>query len=270
MSTFGQYFRVNTFGESHCRGVGCVIDGVPPRMTLCAADIQCALDRRRPGQSALTTARAETDRVQIISGVERQRTLGTPIALLVHNEDQRPAEYEFHCVAFWPRCLFLFQRLILFLSLSYDAMADIPRPSHGDFTYQQKYGVRASSGGGRSSARETVGRVAAGAVAEKFLREQFGIDIIAWVSAVGPLQLSRDFETNHALTRTDVDRHPTRCPDAKLADEMSTMIRSFFFFFFFFDFVIVFSQHFSIHQITSLCHDLQNRYAMKKILSAVL
>ena len=133
MSTFGSAFRVTTFGESHCLGVGCIVDGVPPRLRLCEEDVQGQLSRRRPGQSALTTARQEDDRVSILSGVEGGYTLGTPIALLVHNKDQRPGDYS--------------------------SMGDIPRPSHADFTYQTKYGVRASSGGGRASARETIGRV---------------------------------------------------------------------------------------------------------------
>ena len=137
MSSFGHAFRVTTFGESHCAGVGCIVDGVPPRMLLSAADIQTQLSRRRPGQSALTTARDEKDRVTVLSGVEGGYTLGTPIALLVHNEDQRPHDYS--------------------------SMGDVPRPSHADFTYQTKYGVRASSGGGRASARETIGRVPASA-----------------------------------------------------------------------------------------------------------
>ena len=133
MSSFGHSFRVSTFGESHCAGVGCIVDGVPPRMALSADDIQTQLSRRRPGQSALTTARDEKDRVAILSGVEGGYTLGTPIALLVRNEDQRPGDYS--------------------------SMGDVPRPSHADFTYQTKYGIRASSGGGRASARETIGRV---------------------------------------------------------------------------------------------------------------
>ena len=133
MSSFGVSFRVTTFGESHCAGVGCIVDGVPPRMALSATDIQTQLSRRRPGQSALTTARDEKDRVIVLSGLEGGYTLGTPIALMVRNEDQRPHDYS--------------------------SMGDVPRPSHADFTYQTKYGIRASSGGGRASARETIGRV---------------------------------------------------------------------------------------------------------------
>ena len=195
-STFGTLFRVTTFGESHGRGVGCVIDGCPPRLPLAEADIQPELDRRRPGQNALSTPRDEKDRVTILSGVEGGRTLGTPIALLVLNEDQRPGDY--------------------------GEMRDVPRPSHADFTYRAKYGVRASSGGGRSSARETVGRVAAGAVARKFLRERFGVEIVAWVSAVGAVDAPEpDLET---VSRADVDRTFVRCPDPAAAARMLAAI----------------------------------------------
>jgi len=133
MSTFGEYFRVHTYGESHCRSVGCIIDGVPPGMQLSESDIQPQMTRRRPGQSALTTPRDEKDRVEIHSGTEFGVTLGTPIHLQVKNEDQRPKDY------------------------GGSTMDMYPRPSHADFTYLEKYGVKASSGGGRSSARETIG-----------------------------------------------------------------------------------------------------------------
>ncbi len=142
-STFGKMFRVSTFGESHCKGVGAVVDGCPPGMSLSESDIQNQLDRRRPGQSAVSTDRDEKDLVTIQSGIEQGKTLGTPISLFVPNQDQRPGDYA--------------------------EMADVPRPSHADFTYQMKYNIRASSGGGRSSARETIGRVCGGAIAEKFL-----------------------------------------------------------------------------------------------------
>jgi len=191
-STFGTLFRVTTFGESHCRGVGAVIDGCPSNMPLTEADIQPQLDRRRPGQSRLSTDRSEADTVTILSGVENGRTLGTPVALLVANKDQRPGDYT--------------------------AMRDIPRPSHADFTYQEKYGIRAASGGGRSSARETIGRVAAGAVAEKYLRETFGVEIVAWVSGVGTITAPwPDMDT---IGRDQVDNNPVRCPDVSIAAEM--------------------------------------------------
>ena len=195
-STWGTLFRVTTFGESHCRGVGAVVDGCPPRLALAEADIQSQLDRRRPGQSNLTTPRAESDTVTILSGTENGLTLGTPIGLFVPNQDQRPGDY--------------------------GEMRDIPRPSHADFTYQVKYGIRAGSGGGRSSARETIGRVAAGAIAEKWLHQEFGLEIVAWVSAVGAIEgQTPDLE---AVSRPAVDATPVRCPDPRAASAMAEAI----------------------------------------------
>ena len=196
-STLGTLYKVTTFGESHCKGVGAVVDGCPPGLELTEADIQPQLTRRRPGQSDLSTPRQEADQVTIYSGTEFGRTLGTPIMLLVNNRDQRPQDY--------------------------GEMSRIPRPSHADYTYQMKYGVRASSGGGRSSARETIGRVAAGAIAEKWLREQYGTEIVAWVSAVGdieapPVDIDR-------ITREEVDRTIIRCPDAATAGRMQDRVR---------------------------------------------
>lgn len=194
-SNFGTLFRISTFGESHCKGVGVVIDGCPPGMPLSEEDIQPHLDRRRPGQSSLTTDRAEADRVTIISGTENGRTLGTPILLQVANQDQRPGDY--------------------------GPMSEIPRPSHADYTYLLKYGIRASSGGGRSSARETIGTVAAGAVARKILRD-LGIEIVAWVSSVGDIEASGiDQET---LTATQVDQQEIRCPDPVAALRMHSLV----------------------------------------------
>ncbi len=196
-SWLGTLFRVATFGESHGRGVGCVVDGCPPRLGLSEADIQPQLDRRRPGQSELATPREEADRVTILTGVENGVTLGTPIAMVVANRDARPGDYA------W--------------------VARAPRPSHADFTYRAKYGIHASSGGGRSSARETVGRVAAGAVADKWLRERFGVEIVAWVSAVGPVEAP--MPDTDRIQRADVDRHPTRCPDPAAAEAMAAAVR---------------------------------------------
>jgi chorismate synthase len=197
-STFGTIFRVTTFGESHCKGVGAVVDGCPPGIELCEADIQTQLDRRRPGQSKLTTDRQEADRVSILSGVENGKTLGTPIALLVPNKDQRPGDYQ--------------------------SMAAIPRPSHADYTYQAKYGIRASSGGGRSSARETIGRVAAGAIADKILRRTYGVEIVAWVSAVADIEAPGiDMD---AITRDRVETNLVRCPDGKTAQKMIEAIKA--------------------------------------------
>lgn len=167
MSTFGTQFRVTTYGESHCASVGCIVDGVPPGMALSPQDIQTQLSRRRPGQSNLTTPRDEKDRVEIQSGVEKGVTLGTPIAMLVRNQDQRPHDY------------------------TDETLDAYPRPSHADFTYLEKYNVKASSGGGRSSARETIGRVAAGALAEKYLKEAYRIEIVAFVSSVGKVHIPR-------------------------------------------------------------------------------
>ncbi|TFK76648.1 chorismate synthase [Pluteus cervinus] len=219
MSTFGHLFRVTTFGESHCASVGAIIDGCPPGLELSAEDIQIQLSRRRPGQSNLTTPRNEKDLVHLQSGLEHGVTLGTPIALLVKNEDQRPHDY---------------------------SETDLyPRPSHADYTYLEKYGVKASSGGGRSSARETVGRVAAGAIAEKYLKIAYGIEIVAFVSSVGKIHLpstatatNSDDDNDDApdplspefrklldtITREQVDSHPTRCPHPETAERMTKRI----------------------------------------------
>ena len=195
-STFGNIFRVTTFGESHCKSVGAIVDGCPPGLTLSEKDIQPQLDRRRPGQTRLTTDREEADRVTILSGVEGGRVLGTPIGMSVANKDQRPGDYA--------------------------QMRSVPRPSHADYTYQMKYGIRASSGGGRSSARETIGRVAAGAIAEKFLYEDYGVEIVAWVSSVG--MITADPIDENRITRAEVDKNPVRCPSAQKAEEMMQAI----------------------------------------------
>lgn len=195
-STFGTLFRISTFGESHCKGVGVIVDGVPPGMSLTEADIQHQLTRRRPGQTDLSTPRNEADSVTIMSGTENGLTLGTPIAMFVANRDQRPVDY--------------------------GDMADIPRPSHADYTYLQKYGIKASSGGGRSSARETIGRVAGGALAEKWLRERFGIEIVAWVSAAG--EITSAPVDPLTVTREAVDAFPVRCPDEASANRMAEHI----------------------------------------------
>ena len=197
-STFGTLFRVTTFGESHGKGVGAVVDGCPPGLNISEKDIQPQLDRRRPGQNLLTTDRQEADRVTILSGVENGKALGTPIAMSVANKDQRPGDYA--------------------------QMSSVPRPSHADYTYQMKYGIRASSGGGRSSARETIGRVAAGAIAEKFLNEYLGIEIIAWVSSVSTIAAGNIDE--NLITRKKVDETPVRCPSPKKAEQMMQAIRT--------------------------------------------
>ncbi|KAF3765407.1 chorismate synthase/flavin reductase, NADPH-dependent [Cryphonectria parasitica EP155] len=217
MSTFGEYFRVTTYGESHCRSVGCIVDGCPPGMALTEADIQPQMTRRRPGQSAITTPRNEKDRVQIQSGTEFGVTLGTPIGMLVMNEDQRPKDY------------------------GNSTMDLYPRPSHADWTYLEKYGVKASSGGGRSSARETIGRVAAGAIAEKYLRLAYGVEIVAFTTSVGaehlfpPSAEHPSPSTNpeylkllQTIDRKTVDAHlPVRCPDEEASRRMEEYIAGF-------------------------------------------
>ena len=167
-NSFGQLFRITTFGESHGAGIGCVIDGCPPGLPLAEADIQPDLDRRRPGTSRHVTQRREADQVEILSGVFEGRTTGTPIALFIRNTDQR--------------------------SRDYGNIAQQFRPGHADYTYWHKYGIRDYRGGGRSSARETAARVAAGAVAKKWLREQFGTEIVCWVSQVGELEIAFEGE----------------------------------------------------------------------------
>src|SRR6187455_1082712 len=157
-NSFGQLFRIATWGESHGGGVGVVVDGCPPRLALTEADIQPDLDRRRPGQSRIVTPRKEADTIQILSGVFEGKTLGTPISMWVKNEDMRPE--------------------------AYSEMATKFRPSHADYTYQAKYGIRNWQGGGRTSARETIGRVAGGAIAKKILREKFGVEVLAYVKQV--------------------------------------------------------------------------------------
>ncbi|KAJ2632268.1 bifunctional chorismate synthase/riboflavin reductase [NAD(P)H] aro2 [Coemansia sp. RSA 1290] len=210
MSTFGKEYRVTTYGESHCKSVGCIVDGVPPGLALTEEDIQVQLTRRRPGQSNLTTPRNEKDRVSIQSGCEFGYTLGTPICLTVQNQDQRPRDY---------------------------TETDLyPRPSHADWTYLQKYGVKASSGGGRSSARETIGRVAAGAIAEKYLHEVYGVEIVAFVSSVGTIDMphSATHEAGNSgfqqllstITREQVDQNAVRCPDESTAQRMQEEILS--------------------------------------------
>jgi chorismate synthase len=194
-NSFGQLFRITTWGESHGGGVGVVIDGCPPRLALVEADIQPDLDRRRPGQSALVSPRKETDRVEILSGTFQGKTLGTPISMWVRNEDARPEAYA--------------------------EMAAKFRPSHADYTYQAKFGIRNWQGGGRSSARETIGRVAAGAVAKKLLRGRFGVEILAYVLRVQAIQARVDLEK---VKQKEVEAGPMRCPDPEAARRMIRLI----------------------------------------------
>jgi chorismate synthase len=194
-SSFGTLFRIATFGESHGGGVGVVVDGCPPRLALSTEEVQRDLDRRRPGQSRLTTPRQEADRVEILSGLFEGRTLGTPIAMLVRNEDARASAYE--------------------------PMKDIYRPSHADYTYEAKYGIRNWQGGGRASARETIGRVAAGAIARKLLAELAGVEVVGWVRSVHDIECSVDPER---VTLSEVESTPTRCPDPQAAAAMMERI----------------------------------------------
>jgi chorismate synthase len=190
-SILGQLFRISTFGESHGGAVGVVVDGCPPGLEISLEEIQAELDRRRPGQSKITTARAETDRAEILSGVFEGKSLGTPICILVRNQDARGSDYE--------------------------PFKDIYRPSHADYTYDAKYGRRAWAGGGRSSARETIGRVAAGAIARRILRERAGVEIVAWVSRVQEIEATVD---PLAVTAEAVESNIVRCPDAAVAERM--------------------------------------------------
>src|SRR5450432_2144479 len=194
-NTFGTMFRVTTFGESHGPGVGVVVDGCPPRLPITTAEIQLELDRRRPGQSTITTQRRELDEVEILSGIHEGLTLGTPIAMLVRNSDTRGGDYEEMRTKF--------------------------RPSHADFTTKAKYGIRAWQGGGRASARETVGRVAAGVLARKALAAAGAIDLVAWVQRVQDLEVEVD---PASVSRAAVESNIVRCPDAAAATRMIALI----------------------------------------------
>jgi len=195
-NTFGQLFRVMTFGESHGGGIGVVIDGCPPRIEITEAQIQQELDRRRPGQSKLTTQRKEEDRCEILSGVFEGKTLGTPIAILVRNKDARPEDYSDIARKF--------------------------RPSHADYTYQAKYGIRNWQGGGRASARETVGRVAAAAIAKRILSNFYAyFDIVAYVTQIHGITAKVD---RSILKMKDVEKNVVRCPDTAAAKRMISLI----------------------------------------------
>ncbi len=212
-NTFGEFFTVTTWGESHGPAVGAVVDGCPPRLPLDAAEIQAELDRRRPGQSDIVTPRKEEDRVEILSGVFEGRTTGTPISLLVRNADQRPG--------------------------AYDEMRDKFRPSHADFAYQAKYGIRDHRGGGRSSARETVGRVAAGAIAKKILAH--GGTAVAWPGGAagsgGGVEIRAFLTRVHDIeapaealvrfpTLAEVEATAVRCPHLETAARMIERIKA--------------------------------------------
>lgn len=195
-NTFGHMFRITTWGESHGDAVGVVVDGCPPRLPLCEQDIQTELDRRRPGQSEISTQRKEGDRAQILSGVFDGETLGTPILIGVWNSDAR--------------------------SKDYDHMRRVYRPSHADFSYDAKFGIRNWKGGGRASARETIGRVAAGAIAKKLLVREFGVEIIGYVKQVWKLTAEVDPDS---VSAQDVEANIARCPDQDMAVRMIERIK---------------------------------------------
>ena len=194
-NTFGKLFRLTTFGESLGPAIGCVVDGCPSGIVIAEEEIQKELDRRKPGQSNITTQRKEEDKVQILSGVFEGKTTGTPIALLIMNKDHK--------------------------SNDYSNIKDVFRPSHGDFTYFKKYGIRDYRGGGRASARETACRVAGGAIAKKFLKEK-GINILAFVEQVG--NIKADIETSDTINETLIENNIIRCPDQEKAKEMIALI----------------------------------------------
>src|SRR5438094_10611587 len=195
-NTFGQLFRVTTFGESHGGGIGVVIDGCPPRIDISEVDIQRELDRRRPGQSKLTTQRKEEDRCEFLSGVFEEKTLGTPLTMMVRNKDARPEDYR--------------------------EIAGKFRPSHADFTYQAKYGIRNWQGGGRASARETIGRVAAGAIARKVLRKFWAnMGVVAYVKQIHEIVAKIDRSN---VKTEEVESSIVRCPDPTAAKLMSQLI----------------------------------------------
>lgn len=192
-NTFGTLFSVSSFGESHGPAIGCVVDGCPPGLALCEADIQAELDRRKPGTSRHVTQRREPDTVEILSGVFEGKTTGTPIALLIRNQDQR--------------------------SKDYGNIADTFRPGHADYTYTHKYGFRDYRGGGRSSARETAVRVAAGAIARKWLNERYGVTIRGWMSALGPIEIP-------FVSTDDIDGNAFFAPNAGIVPELETYMDS--------------------------------------------
>lgn len=202
MSSFGKIFKITTFGESHCNSVGVIVEGCPSKFKLYNHDIQKQLDRRRPGQSDISTPRNEKDKVIILSGLENDYTLGTPIAAKVLNKDFKPSDYDF---------------------VSRDMYT--PRPSHADFTYHAKYGIHASSGGGRSSARETIGRVIGGAIADKWLHANHNIEIVAFVNSVGIINSEIKKSDYKDITRKMVDKSKVRCPNLEVSKKMELYIK---------------------------------------------
>lgn len=196
-NSFGQLFRITTCGESHGGALGVIVDGCPPGLEISEADIQAELDRRKPGQSAITTPRKEADQIHILSGVFEGKTTGTPILLLAYNADAR--------------------------SQDYDELSQVYRPSHADFTYHMKYGRRDFRGSGRASARETLARVAAGAIAKKYLKQYYHIEILSYVEQVGTLRTDMSHEK---VTPAAIEKNVIRCPDQPVARQMIQLIET--------------------------------------------
>lgn len=196
-SSFGELFRIHTFGESHGGAVGVVLDGCPPGIEITEEEIQKDLDRRKPGQSDITTPRKEEDKIHLQSGVFEGKTTGTPILMVAHNKNTKSEDY--------------------------DHLKNLYRPGHADYTYQEKYGFRDYRGSGRASARETLARVAAGAIAKKYLKDKFGIEFYSYVEQVGSIKTDIDFNT---VTMDQIESNIVRCPDAKLAPEMIKLIET--------------------------------------------
>lgn len=194
-NTFGHLFRITTFGESHGGAVGCVVDGCPPGIEITEADIQKELDRRKPGQSTITTPRKEEDTIHILSGLFEGKTTGTPILLIAYNKDMRPEDY--------------------------GKLVGNFRPGHADYTYEAKYGIRDFRGSGRASARETLARVAAGTIAKKYLKEKIGIEILSYVEQVGDIKTNMDYEQ---VIIPDIESNIVRCPDQEKANQMIARI----------------------------------------------
>ena len=201
MSSFNKIFKITTFGESHCDAVGVIIDGCPSNLNLNENDIQYQLNRRRPGQSSINTPRDEKDKVLFLSGIEHGKTLGTPICGIVKNNNIKKNDYPF-----------------------LNKEKYIPRPSHADFTYISKYGNHASSGGGRSSARETIGRVIGGEVAYKYLKEKFNIEIVAWVNSVGNISIMKEDINLNTISRKEVDKNIVRFPNQQKAEKIIDLV----------------------------------------------
>ena len=195
-NSFGQNFRITTCGESHGGAVGVIIDGCPAGIEISEDEIQLDLDRRKPGQSSITTPRAESDLIHILSGVFEGKTTGTPILLLAYNKDARSQDYE--------------------------ELKKLFRPSHADYTYLQKYGLRDYRGSGRASARETLARVAAGAIAKKYLKQKLGVEIYSYVEQVGNIKANIDYKT---VTMADIESNVLRCPDKQIAPKMIDLVK---------------------------------------------